>query len=114
MTKVSAIMPIGGDWNDLLLRSASSEKAAEQFNKNLERYRLQALLALAETAQAYAKIYVVGNKGFAPGLFPFQGQYFWSWIKAATEHKEAETIIERASNFTISVEHYQRSDADEE
>ncbi len=108
-------MPLDGDWNDLLLRSASSEKAAEQFNKNLERYRLQARLALAETAQIYASIYVAGNSGFAPGLFSFQGQYFWSWVKKSSdEETPPEIFIERASNFTISVEHYQRSDADEE
>lgn len=115
VVKVSAIMPVDGDWNDLLLRSASPEKAAEQFNKNLERYRLQARLALAETAGIYASIYVEGNNGFAPGLFAFQGQYFWSWVKQApVEGAPPLVFTERASNFTVSVEHYQRSDADEE
>jgi hypothetical protein len=115
VVKVSAIMPVSGDWNDLLLNAGSPEKAAEQFNRNSKRYDLQARLALAETASSYATIYASGNNCFAPGLFPFKGQYYWSWVKAAkNEGEKPDVFVERASNFTVTVEHYQRSDADEE
>jgi len=113
--KVSAIMPINGDWNDLLCQSGTPEKAAEKFRESLDRFALQGRLALAESAKQYASVYVAGNDGFAPGLFAFHGQYYWSWVKAAKEEGLApEIFTERASNFTVFVEHYQRSDADEE
>ncbi|MCK5507408.1 MAG: toprim domain-containing protein [Desulfobacterales bacterium] len=108
-TKVSAIMPTEGDWNDLLCNAGTTEKAKERFNKNRDRYQTQADLALAETAQIYAEIYAKDNKRVVPGLFPFEGCYYWSWIKDAEEIKTM-----WVSNFTVSVKHFQRSDSDKE
>ena len=105
-------MPVYGDWNDLLCNAESPEKAKERFEKDYERYELQANLARAETAQQYAEIYHQGNSGFVPGLFPFNGCYYWSWIK---ETKEGDyPLTARASNFTVKVEHYQKSEQDKE
>ena len=109
----SAVLPIKGDWNDILCNAGTPEKAAEHFEKNLSRYTTQAELALAETAQEYAEIYAAANKGHAPGLFPFKGCYYWSYIKRYKK-SEDELIVSRASNFTVKIKHYQLSEQDQE
>ncbi len=111
---ISVIMPTKGDWNDLLCNAGSTEKAAKRFEKDFERYQLEGQLRLAETAQEYAETYVAGNKNFAPGLFIFNGYYYWSWVEKKGKGEGLKTFTDRASNFTIEVQHYQRSDADEE
>ncbi len=113
---VSAIMPTGGDWNTLLCDAINTEAAGITFRSNLDRYRHQALLNLAESAQQYAEIYSTGQDGQAPGLFAFQGQFFWSYIKnKKVDSVEIPTVYsERVSDCLISVRHFRRSDKDEE
>ena len=107
----SAILPRKGDWNDLLTAAETPELAGERFAKELPRYKTEADLALAETAQEYGRIYAAANKGHAPGLFPFNGCYYWSWIKK--HQKESDQIfVKEAGNFTLKVRHYQLCELD--
>ncbi len=113
---VSAIMPTVGDWNTLLCDSINAEAAGIIFRGNLDKYRHQALLHLAESAQRYAEIYTTGQDGQAPGLFAFQGQLFWSYIKTRKiDGIDIPTVLsERVSDCLISVRYFRRSDKDEE
>jgi hypothetical protein len=107
-------MPISGDWNDLLCNSRNPEAAKKKFNNTLYRYRIQARLTLANTAFVYAKIYseINSKTSYVPGLFTFDECYYWSWIN--TKNDKGAIGVKRVSNFTINVEHYQRSDIDTE
>lgn len=107
------VLPIRGDWNDMLCTAGTPEKAAERFAENLPRYRTEARLALAETAREYAEIYREANKGYAPGLFPFKGCYYWSYIKRYKK-AEDELLVSRASNFTVKVRHFRLSEQDQD
>ena len=111
--EAAAVLPIKGDWNDILCNAATPEKAAERFKLDTPRYETEARLALAETAQEYAEIYAEANKGYSPGLFPFKGCYYWSWIKRSKKEGD-ELLVSRASNFTVKVKHYQLSEQDKE
>lgn len=104
--EAAAMLPLKGDWNDLLTGSENVEQAAERFAKELPKYETQARLALAETAQDYAEIYAKANKDHVPGLFTFKGCYWWSWIKR--NKKEGDQLfVKKAGNFTLKVRHYQ-------
>jgi len=105
----SAVMPLKGDWNDLLNNAESPKQAAEIFEEEQENYETQAKLALAATAQDYARIYAA-NYGDVPGLFPFKGCYWWSSSKESKDDDLITTI--RVSDFTLSVNHFQISEKD--
>lgn len=107
----SAVMPLKGDWNDLLTNAESPEQAAETFEEEQEDYETQAKLALAATAQDYARIYAA-NYGDVPGLFPFKGCYWWSSSKESKDDDLITTI--RVSDFTLSVNHFQLDEKDED
>ena len=113
--QVSAILPIKGrgDWNDLLCSSADHEAASKYFDKNLDEYRFQAKLALAKTAREYADVYHQGTK-YAPGLYPFDGCYYDSWIKDQGDPDKEKLIVTKVSNFTVDVVLATRSDEDED
>ncbi|MBU1986906.1 MAG: toprim domain-containing protein [Proteobacteria bacterium] len=114
--RISAIMPIDGDWNTLLCMSANAEEAGRTFRDNLDRYKHQAALGLAESAQGYAEIYTTGNDGRPPGLFAFQGQFFWSYkkIKKLDGIDIPTVLTDRVSDCLISVKHFRRYDKDED
>jgi hypothetical protein len=105
----SAILPVKGDWNDLLTDAETPEEAAERFEEEQQDYETEARLALAATAQEYAQIYAKAN-GYAPGLFPFNGCYWWSSSKETKDEDLITTI--RVSDFTLSVNHFQISEKD--
>jgi hypothetical protein len=105
----STILPRKGDWNDLLTDGKTTAQATEYFAKNYPRYKTEADLALAETAQEYAQIYAAANKGHAPGLFAFNGCYYWSWIKRY-KHDDDQLFVKKSSNFNLKVRHYQISE----
>lgn len=107
------VLPIRGDWNDMLCTAGTSEKAAERFAENLPRYKTEARLALAETAREYAEIYAGANNGYAPGLFAFRGCYYWSYIKRYKKSDD-ELVVSRASNFTVKVRHFRLSEQDQD
>jgi len=113
---VSAIMPNTGDWNTLLCQSPNAEEAGRTFRANLDKYKYQAMLGLAESAQGYAEIYSIENEGHPPGLFDFQGQMYWSYkkIKKLDGLEIPSILSERVSDCLIFVNHFQRSDKDEE
>ena len=98
-----AIMPVKGDWNDLLLSHPKNE-IGDYFVRQLPEFEYQAKLALAETAQEYANIYYehTGNK-YAAGLFTFNKCYYFSSVK--NEGDEPKTY--KVSNFTLEVDHFQ-------
>ena len=105
--EAAAILPRKGDWNDLLTAAETPEQAAERFAKELPKYETQARLALAETAQEYARIYTAANR-HAPGLFPFNGCYWWS------SAKDDKTTTVPVSDFTVEVNHFQISEKDQD
>jgi hypothetical protein len=105
----SAILPVKGDWNDLLTDAETPEEAAERFEEEQQDYATEARLALANTAQEYAQIYTKAN-GYAPGLFPFNGCYWWSSVKESKDEDLITTV--RVSDFTLSVNHFQISEKD--
>lgn len=113
--KVSAILPVkcGGDWNDFICSSAPLEKALEDFKKNFEECQFQGRLALADSAFQYGQIYW-DHRGFAPGLFSFQGCYYHSWIKPRNGDKSDELFVKNVSDFIVEVELFLRSDLDQE
>lgn len=109
-----AILPKKGDWNDHLCSYGTTEFARQKFDEKKKEYEFKARLALAESAQAYAEVWNGYHGGTAvPGLFVFNGQYFWSFAKEKGEALEIKTF--RVSNFTVSVDHYQldRTNAEE-
>ena len=97
----SAIMPIKGDWNDLLLQS-NKENAREFFDKNRPEYEFQARLAIAETAEKYAETFHAFRKKPA-GLFTFNKCYYHSFLKRGDDKKSV-TVL--AANFTLTVDHF--------
>jgi len=97
----SAIMPIKGDWNDLLLQS-TKEKARELFDKNRPEYEFRARLAIAETAERYAEIFHAFREKPA-GLFTFNRCYYHSFLKRGDDKKPV-TVL--AANFTLTVDHF--------
>jgi hypothetical protein len=105
-----AIMPVRGDWNDLLL-SRSRDKAREYFESQLPEFEYRARLALANDAQEYALIYYQhsGNR-YAAGLFVFDKCYYYSFVK--NESDEPKTC--KVSNFTLEVDHYQLDNSNPE
>jgi hypothetical protein len=115
-SQVSAIMPTKGDWNTLLCQSLNAEEAGRTFRANLDQYRYQAMLGLADSAQDYAEIYSIKNDDHPPGLFDFQGQIYWSYKKnKKLNGLEIPTIqTERVSDCLIFVRYFRRSEKDEE
>jgi hypothetical protein len=105
-----AIMPVKGDWNDLLL-SRSKDKVREYFEKQIPEFEYRARLALAESAQDYASIYYQhSGSRYAAGLFVFDKCYYYSFVK--NEGDEPKTC--KVSNFTLEVDHYQLDNSNQE
>ncbi|MCL6584878.1 MAG: toprim domain-containing protein, partial [bacterium] len=106
----AAIMPVKGDWNDLLL-SGPKDQVREYFKKQLPEFEYRAKLALAEDAQEYALLYYQhsGCK-YAAGLFVFDKCYYFSTAKKGD--KEPKTY--KVSNFTLEVDHYQLDNSNPE
>ena len=98
-----AIMPDpDGDWNDLLC-SGPLEQVKKRFQQNLNRYHVNAQLAVAESARKYAEIYADFH-GQPPGLFEHGGCTFFAWIK---KHGDARNlVVERCGRFTMKVISY--------
>lgn len=91
-----AIMPTSGDWNDLLI-------SGKDLKDHRKRFEFNAALALAETADDYASIYF-NHYDHAPGLFEFNGCYYFSFLKVTG--KTQNLVTSRVGNFTLSVDHY--------
>lgn len=105
--KASAIAPPKGqDWNDVLLRCGFAENALDYFEKNQPELKFNANLLLAKNANQYASVYK-DFRDHAPGLFEFEGCYWWSHVKPASKKSPEQLIVERVSNFTLKVDHYQ-------
>lgn len=95
-----AIVPLRGDWNDLL-RSSPPGKARERFDADYRDMERRARLALSETAKQYAEIWLEGSD-FGPGLYEFGG-CLW-WLERAD--KSGEVHPQRVTNFRFTVDHY--------
>lgn len=100
---VDGIMPVRGDWNDLLT-SRPPDKATEYFNSYRPEYKFQADLALSKNAQEYAEIFF-NFKKYSPKLFEFDGCYHFA--KVNTKKEGPPVYTKKASNFILSVDHYQ-------
>lgn len=96
-----AILPIKGDWNDLIL-GRSKKDAIKYFNENKELFKFQAGLALVKDAEEYAKVYSE-HKGHAPGLFIFDEKYYYSSSKGSSNKINTYSI----STFLIEPDHIQ-------
>lgn len=97
------IMPDRGqDFNDILC-SASLEQVKKRFNENLPRYKVNADLALAESARDYATIYR-DYFGMVPGLFIFDSCTYFSSLRKKGDDSCLE--VERVGRFTLEVISY--------
>lgn len=103
-----AIMPVKGDWNDLLL-SNSKKKVREYFEEHKKEFECRAKLALAEKAADYATTYQEYYKR-APGLFTFRKSYYFSHVVNPKDSLKTY----RVSNFTVEVDHYQLDNSNPE
>jgi len=103
----AAILPArGADWNDFLMRFSSAEAAKEAFEARRPEFAFNAALALATNAQEYAQVWNNRHGGNStPGLFEFDGCYWWS--QAKTTDKETVITTRCVSNFTLDVDHFQ-------
>lgn len=104
-----AIMPDqGGDWNDLLCSTTSPEQAKALFRANLNRYRTNAKLALAESSREYAEIYREFHQK-APGLFTFNGCLYFAYLKKKGD--DLFLTVERCGKFRLDVTSYFRDNS---
>jgi hypothetical protein len=92
------------DWNDFLVNYKDSAEAKKAFDRKYEEFKVQAKLALAKKAVEYADVFFKYHK-YPPGLFPFDGCYYWSYQKKTKDDSSLET--QRISNFTLEVRYYQ-------
>ena len=104
-----AIMPVKGDWNDLLL-SNSIENVRKYFKEHEKEFECRAKLALAENADDYATSYQEYYER-APGLFTFKKCYYYSTV---ANPKDGSLKTYRVSNFTVEVDHYQLDNSNPE
>jgi hypothetical protein len=107
--EAAAIVPISGDWNDLLT-SRSLEDAKQFFDERQDEFTVRAQLLLAEDAYQYADIFHEFYER-APGLFVFNRCYWHSYLKKKNSG-DVELITSRASNFTVKVSHFQRDNTE--
>ncbi len=106
----AAIMPNpGGDWNDLLC-SGPLEQVKKRFLQNLG-YHVNADLALAESALAYAETYADFHSR-PPGLFEHDGCTFFSHIKNRGD--SSNLVVERCGRFTLRVVSYLKDTSNED
>jgi hypothetical protein len=101
--KATAILPLKGDWNDLLC-CFPKEKAKDYFQSNLPEYKVIACLALSESAYEYAKLFDDFYHK-SPDIFDFNGCYYFAFYKEISGELYIKTI--RVSNFTVNVGHFQ-------
>ncbi|WP_306546962.1 toprim domain-containing protein [Desulfobulbus sp.] len=81
------LLPQGVDANNLLVRYGK-EKGAEVFRKNRPQYEFTAQLALTESPQAYAELWLSFH-GAAPGLFQFKNATHFSQQKVPRGSNQA-------------------------
>ena len=105
----AAIMPVKGDWNDILL-SNSIENVRKYFKDHEKEFECRAKLALAENAEDYATTYQKNYKR-APGLFTFKKCYYYSHV---INPKDNSLKTYQVSNFTVEVDHYQLDNSNPE
>lgn len=98
-----AITPVSGDWNDFL-RNHAPDQARKAFNAALPEFACRADLILSQSARDYASVWY-DFYGRAPGLFAWEGCYYYSQEKET--RKGPEITAARVSNFTLHVDHYQ-------
>ncbi len=99
--EAKAIMPVKGDWNDLLL-SRSKDEIGNYFASHVPEFQFRANLVLAKDAKEYASIFQA-FRGYPAGLFTFENCYYFSSVK--NEGDEPKTY--KVSHFTLEVDHYQ-------
>lgn len=104
-----AIMPVKGDWNDLLL-SNSKKNVRKYFEEHKKEFECRAKLVLAENAEDYATIYQEHYR-CAPGLFIFRKCYHYSHV---INPKDNSLKTYQVSNFTVEVDHYQLDNSNPE
>lgn len=98
--KIKSMLPIKGDWNDLLLSGALE---APRFESSRSEYVTEAALACAGSAQQYAQIWF--NQRGRTGLFHFDREYFYSTVKVSGQSQEV--VCQRVSDFTLRTRYYQ-------
>ena len=102
--EAKAVTPVRGDWNDFL-RNHAPESATKALEGSLPEFEVRARLLLAESAHDYATVYR-DHYERSPGLFAFNGRYWFSSEKAA-KNGEGELLTYPVSNFTLEVDHYE-------
>jgi hypothetical protein len=98
--------PAGQDWNDLLCEHPILDGPENFFQKNLNQFKNNGRLALAESASQYVKIYHDLNAGKLPGLFERDGCYWHSCMIEGADGKKIPGC-KRVSDFILKVRHYQ-------
>ncbi|MFP4031220.1 MAG: toprim domain-containing protein [Desulfococcaceae bacterium] len=97
----AAVPPPGSDWNDLLMRWGPD--AAERFRSARTEFSFNADLALAQTAEDYARTWE-HHKNAPAGLFDFDGRTWYAGEKG----------VAMAGEFILSVDHYQKIETGED
>ena len=100
---IEALLPDPGNDANGILCSGPLEQAKQQFIESQDRYRVNANLALAESAHEYATTYLNFFK-YVPGLFIFNGCTYFSSLK--TKGDESYVMVERCGKFTMHVISY--------
>lgn len=106
--KAKAILPLRGDWNDLLL-SGDRERVKKRFKENYSEYECQAQLALAETPEDYVRAFYLHHQ-FPPKLFTFNGCFYEgsaSWKEDEKGERYLDVGATKLSNFVCETDHYQ-------
>ncbi len=96
---IKTILPIHGDWNDLLLNGKLEPLT---FEKDRVEYATEAHLACASSAQEYARIWY-GHRNLT-GLFDFNGAYYFSTLKG---NDLKDVVCQQVSDFTLRTVYYE-------
>jgi hypothetical protein len=99
-----AIVPLDGDWNDLLKNNPPG-KAAERFEELLPEMRCRAGLLLSESAIEYAHAWFDFYQR-PPGLFEFEKCY-WFAQPALKAKSGRDMNLSCVSDFTCLTDHYE-------
>ncbi len=97
--EVESILPINGDWNDLL---QSGDLESSRFKSRRNEYVTEAMLACAARPKEYARI--LYQRRYKVGLFEFNGQYYFSRHNSDTNE---DVFCYRVSDFTLRIKYYQ-------
>ena len=97
----SAIMPFPGtDWNDLLRQGRLTPE-------NFDEFKFLGQLAAAKNPNEYAEVFYE-RKDKAPGLFEYDGEYFYGSLKKRQDNDEL--TVYRCSDFTVTANHFTLDD----